>query len=38
MDIKDTIYGCQLLAILADPSYSLIMSQHVESAGRGLRN
>jgi hypothetical protein len=35
---KDFIYGCLLLAILGDPSYSLIMGQHVESAGRGLRN
>jgi hypothetical protein len=30
-------YGCLLLAA-GDPSYSLIMGQHAESAGRGLRN
>jgi hypothetical protein len=34
---KDLIYGCLLLAA-GDPSYSLIMGQHGESAGRGLRN
>jgi hypothetical protein len=35
---KNIIYDCLLLAILGDPSYSLILGQHVESAGRGIRN
>ena len=35
---KNIIYDCLLLAILGDPSYSLILVQHVENAGRGLRN
>ena len=35
---KNIIYGFLHLAILGDPSYSLILGQHAESAVRGLRN
>ena len=35
---KNIIYDCLFLAILGDPSYSLILGQHAESAVRGLRN
>jgi hypothetical protein len=35
---KNIIYDCLFLAISGDPSYSLILGQHLESAGRGLRN